>query len=248
MQRPPFDRDRELAELREYLGDRYDERRLRDYEAEVDREYAELGSEDELYRRSQAYLYNLTAFAMSGTKLAYLELLEKHVPRGSRLLDYGCGIGSDGLWLLERGYRVTFADFANPSTEYLRWRLERRGHEAAIHDLDSDPPPAGFDLAYAFDVIEHVEDPFGFLRQLEERARLVLVNFLDPEPGETEIHHELPVADLLAHAAGRRLRAYRRFYERSHVVLYEPGAKGGPGAKAKLALGRLRGDGPDYRY
>ena len=77
------------------------------------------------------------------------------MPPGSRLLDYGCGIGSDGLMLLEAGYRVEFADFDNPSTEYLRWRLEQRGFDAPVHDLDKDVPD-GFDAAYAFDVIEHV--------------------------------------------------------------------------------------------
>ena len=92
---------------------------------------------------------------MTGTKLPYLRELARHVPPGSRLLDYGCGIGSDGLLLLEAGYRVEFADFDNPSTEFLRWRLERRGLDAPVHDLDKEVPD-GFDAAYAFDVIEHV--------------------------------------------------------------------------------------------
>jgi SAM-dependent methyltransferase len=240
---PALDPQRELAELRDYLGDAYDDRRLRDYERQLDEEFERIGDEARLYRTSEGYLYNLTAFAMTGTKMPYLEELTRHVPVGSSILDYGCGIGSDGLMLLEAGYEVSFADFDNPSTRYLRWRLQARGLDARIYDLDSGPPPGGFDATYAFDVIEHVDDPFAFLARMEEQAALVLVNFLDPEPGETELHRELPVADLVRHAADRSLRSYSVHHGRSHVVLYGPEPARGPArlrSLAALARGRLR--------
>src|ERR1044072_1186672 len=125
---------------------------------------------------------------MTGTKLPYLRQLLRNLPTGARLLDYGCGIGSDGLLLLEAGYRVEFADFANPSVEYLRWRMRRRGLEAPTHDLATGVPE-GFHAAYAFDVIEPVPDPFAFLQEMEQRARLVEVNFLEPEIGDQALHH-----------------------------------------------------------
>jgi SAM-dependent methyltransferase len=237
-----FDPSREERELREYLGGSYDDARLRSYERQLEDEFEETGDEARFYRTSEAYLYNLTAFAMTGTKLPYLEELVRRLPGGSRVLDYGCGIGSDGLILLEAGYRVEFADFDNPSVAYLRWRLERRGLDAPIHDLDGDVP-AGFDGAYAFDVIEHVPDPFGFLGELERRARLIVVNLLEPEPGETSLHHELPIHELLRHAADRRLVSYRIHHGRSHLIVYAPGGAG-VGARllgrARLAAGALR--------
>jgi SAM-dependent methyltransferase len=241
MARISIDPERELAELKEYLGDAYDHARLQRYEQAVDEELAEVGDEPTLYRTSQMYLYNLTAFAMSRTKEPYLADLTGLVARGSRVLDYGCGIGSDGLLLLEAGYDVGFADFANPSTEYLRWRLRKRGLEAPIYDLDSAPPPPGWDAAYSFDVIEHVEDPFAFLAGLERLATLVVVNFLEPLPDEPDVHHELPIPALLDHAVSRRLRRYRLHHGRSHLVMYEsrPGSR--VLARAKLASGRRRG-------
>jgi SAM-dependent methyltransferase len=203
------DPEREEAELRSYLGDAYDRGRL------------ERHRERELYRTSNAYLYDLTVFAMSPTKLPYLGALTRFVPPGSRVLDYGCGIGSDGLMLLEAGYGVEFADFDNPSAAYLRWRLERRGLDAAVHDLDRHVP-GGFDAAYSFDVIEHVPDPWGFLGRMEERADLIEVNLLEFEPHGQELHYELPIGRLLRYAAGRQLEAYEIHHGSSHLILYRP--------------------------
>jgi SAM-dependent methyltransferase len=241
MARIAIDPDRELAELKEYLGDDYDHARLQRYEEAVDEELAQVGDEPTLYRTSQMYLYNLTAFAMSRTKEPYLRDLTDVVPPGSRVLDYGCGIGSDGLLLLEAGYQVGFADFANPSTDYLRWRLAKRGLDAPIYDLDSAPPEPGWDAAYSFDVIEHVEDPFALLANLERLSSLVVVNFLEPLPDEPDVHHELPIPDLLRHAADRRLRRYRLYYGRSHLVLYEGRQGARLQGRAKVLLTRIRG-------
>jgi SAM-dependent methyltransferase len=237
-----FDPDREEAELRGFLGDKFDRARLERYQQTLDDEVAEIDDEHTLYRTSQAYLYNLTAFAMSPTKRPYIERLVATIPRGSRVLDYGCGIGSDGLTLLEAGYDVEFADFDNPSTAYLRWRLEHRGLEAPIHDLEGQVP-GGFDAAFAFDVIEHVDDPFSFLGEMERRARYVEVNFLAPEPDDQDLHHDLPIKRLVRHAARHELVHYRVYHGRSHLVLYRSEPAGpikSVGGLARLAIGRLR--------
>jgi SAM-dependent methyltransferase len=237
-----FDPATEEAELRSYLGSRYDHRRLQLYERQLEAEFASCGDEQRFYRTSSAYLYNLAAFAMTGTKMPYLRELVRHLQPGSRVLDYGCGIGSDGLVLLAAGYRVEFADFDNPSTAYLRWRLKRRGIEAPVHDLDREVP-AGFDAAYAFDVIEHVVDPFAFLSELESRAEIVAVNLLEPTPDESVLHHELPVRALLRHTARRQVISYGILHGRSHLVLYRAAHAdrvGETSALARMALARGR--------
>ncbi len=234
----PFDADREAAELRQYLGEAYDHTRLERYEQQLEAELAEVGDEHAFYRTSEGYLYNLTAFAMSATKLPYLADLTRIVPPAARLLDLGCGIGSDGLLLLEMGYEVEFADFENPSIRYLRWRLERRGLDAPVHDLDAGGPPGGFDLAFAFDVIEHVPEPFAFLEAMEGAAGIVLVNLLESKEGETALHHELPIRSILERARQRGLVHYRRHHRSSHLVAYGAGnpARGLSRARSRLAL------------
>lgn len=229
----------DLAELRAYLGDAFDEVHLSGHQRLVEVEEAGSADERTFYRTSRAYLYDLTMFAVWGTKEPYLAALRRLLPRGASVLDYGCGIGSDGLRLEQDGFRVSFADFDNPSTAYLRWRLQRRGLEAPVFDVEATVP-GGFEAVYSFDVIEHVEDPFAFLAELERRADLVMVNFLEPAAADTHLHRPLPVRKLLDRATRRGLVFYRRFGGRSHLVAYRSGR---PTAKltAASALTRLRG-------
>jgi GT2 family glycosyltransferase/SAM-dependent methyltransferase len=234
--------EREAEELRVYLGDRYEPSKLYDWLNVVDQEFAGQPDEDRLYRTSQMYLYSLTGFAMTPTKGPYRDLVRRLAPPGARILDYGCGIGSDGLRLLEEGYRVSFAEFDNPSARYLRWRLAHRQLHAEVYDLEG-AVPGGFDLAFAFDVIEHVEDPFGLIAELERRARLVVVNLLEPAPDETPLHRELPIGEILAHARRRGLRCHE-VHGRSHVVAFlgvpqpdEPAGVQAPTQRASRPVG-----------
>jgi GT2 family glycosyltransferase/2-polyprenyl-3-methyl-5-hydroxy-6-metoxy-1,4-benzoquinol methylase len=232
--------DRDLEELQAYLGDAYDHAKLAGHRHLVDAEANAVADEPRFYRTSELYLYDLTAFSMSGAKDPYRRQLQSLLAPGSSVLDYGCGIGSDGLRLLEAGYRVTFADFDSPSTRYLRWRLARRGLHAELHDLDAGVPD-GFDAAYAFDVIEHVRDPFEFLAELERRARIVVVNLLEPVPGDTPLHRPLAVAAILAHATRRGLLRHRRYHGRSHLIAYRSARRPGPEAGLRSAAERWLG-------
>lgn len=228
--------DRDLEELKAYLGDDFDEDRFHHHRHHVDAEEESAPDEATFYRTSEAYLYDLTAFGAWGTKVPYMEAFRRFVPRGSSVLDYGCGIGNDGLRLLDDGYRVSFADFDNPSTKYLRWRLERRGHHAEVFDVEKTVP-GGFDAAFSLDVIEHVEDPWGFLRSLEERAGIVAVNLLEDDPEDTHLHKPLPINDMLDHAATQGLLWYRRYYGRSHLMIYRSSGIGGVRSRVERLVG-----------
>jgi GT2 family glycosyltransferase len=237
-----WEAERDLRELREYLGADYDHSKLVGHRTLIDDEAAAAPDEQSFYRTSELYLYDLTAFAMSGVKDVYRRRLIGLLGAGASVLDYGCGIGSDGLRLLEAGYRVAFAEFDNPSAAYLRWRLAHRGLDAEVYDLDGDVP-GGFDAAFAFDVIEHVDDPFAFLAELERRAAIVAVNLLEPVPGDTTLHRELPIRALLSHATERGLLHHRRHHGRSHLVVYRssrrPGAIAHARSVGERALGGL---------
>ena len=171
------------------------------------------------------------------------------MPPGARILDYGCGIGSDGLLLLEAGYRVEFADFDNPSTAFLRWRLARRGFDAPVHDLDVEVPGR---LRRRVRVRRHrartgSAPPRG---EMERRAALVVVNLLEYEPHEQTLHYELPIRAMLRYATRRGLEHYSIHYGTSHLLMYRPGRVGAVAELAHItriatlqgrrALGRLK--------
>ena len=231
---------KDLAELKQYLGDAYDESLLRGHTIAVDREFDAAADEDTFYRTSRMYLYDLTVFAMTGTKRPYVAALKSLVRPGARILDWGCGIGADGLRLLEEGYRVSFADFDNPSTEYLKWRLKHRALEADIFDVAAGDAPGGFDAAYSFDVIEHVEDPFAFLDALERRAEIVMVNLLEPDPNDVHPHKPLPIAAIMRHAERKGLLFYAKFHGRSHLIAYRA-AEGSATMRLRGRARRLAG-------
>lgn len=213
--------EQDLEELRQYLGDSFDEEMLAHHKEAIALERQTSNDESTFYRTSQVYLYELTMFGRWQVKTPYLMDVMRLQPAPARVLDYGSGIGTDGLRMQHLGYDVAFADFDNPCSRYLRWRLARRGIEAPVYDVEQEVP-GGHDVVLCFDVIEHVEDPWGFLARLESLGSLVVVNLLEPEPEDdpNDLHRPLPIKAIVDHAASRGLVRYRLYHGRSHLLAY----------------------------
>lgn len=101
------------------------------------------------------------------------EELERAAGRlDGRLIEIGCGIGTVTTYLNQRGYRVDYADVHAEALEIARSRAarvlgdtvnERRFLEL---DLSRDQLPSGYSGALLFDVLEHLPDDTGALRQI----------------------------------------------------------------------------------
>lgn len=85
-------------------------------------------------------------------------LIDALVPRGSRILDAGCGQGRLGGYLAERGHRVVGFDIDPVLIGHARARHEG---EWVVGDLCRDPLPQGFDLVVAAGNVMCFLDPFG---------------------------------------------------------------------------------------
>jgi SAM-dependent methyltransferase len=98
-------------------------------------------------------------------------LIAQYIPRGSRILDAGCGFGEWVTFLNARGYRAEGIDFSSE----LVGRLCRAypAGEWAQGDIRRMPYPAGkFDAVISWGVIEHDEEgPAAALRELHRVLR-----------------------------------------------------------------------------
>jgi len=81
--------------------------------------------------------------------------LVARLPRGARVVELGCGGGTDETWLLAERFRLTAIDL---SAEQLRRARERVPEAAFVHgditELELDP--ASVDAVAAFYVLNHV--------------------------------------------------------------------------------------------
>lgn len=126
------------------------------------------------FRQTPYYLSNLVVWHESGHRPPYvaeaLPLLQYFQAR--TICDFGCGIGSDGLKFLDAGYQVLFCEFDNPSSRFLRWRLQQRHLPAPWIEPVELPLTGSFDTLWAMDVFDHLPD-LRVLVPLLDQCRLL---------------------------------------------------------------------------
>lgn len=97
-------------------------------------------------------------------------LLERFVPKGGRVLDYGCGDGSHlGPYILSSNRTYVGADISLEAVNLCR----RKGLEASQFDA-SNPLPwteAAFDSVVSFEVLEHLFRPDAAVQEIHRVLR-----------------------------------------------------------------------------
>lgn len=107
-------------------------------------------------------------------------LVEPHIPafadftawRGKKVLEIGCGIGTDTMNFARAGAEVTAVDLSEESLKVARRRAGVMGLEDRItfyqadgEELSEIVPVDEYDLVYSFGVIHHTPDPGNVLDQ-----------------------------------------------------------------------------------
>jgi SAM-dependent methyltransferase len=104
--------------------------------------------------------------------------VDAFVPRGSHVIDLGCGAGCDAEHLAALGHRVTAIDWSLGMVDQARRRVLRAGLadrvdvlHVGIHELDR-LAPVQFDAAYSnFGPLNCVDDLPGAARLIADRLR-----------------------------------------------------------------------------
>jgi 2-polyprenyl-3-methyl-5-hydroxy-6-metoxy-1,4-benzoquinol methylase len=112
--------------------------------------------------------------------------VEPHIPgfaeferwRGKRVLEIGCGIGTDTVNFARHGARVTCVDLSEKSLEIAQQRVKLYGLDAQVRfysgdaeELQSFVPVEPYDLIYSFGVIHHTPRPERVLEHLRQYAK-----------------------------------------------------------------------------
>src|SRR3981081_4084302 len=106
--------------------------------------------------------------------------VEPHIPRfaefpnwrNKRVLEIGCGIGTDTINFARSGAEVTVVDLSDESLELCKKRFEVYGQKANFYlgdaeELSSFVPVEKYDLIYSFGVIHHTPRPERVIEQLK---------------------------------------------------------------------------------
>ena len=109
--------------------------------------------------------------------------VEPHIPgfaqfeqwSGKRVLEIGCGIGTDTLSFAQHGARVTAVDLSEKSMALARQRAEVYSQQDRIEfyngnseELSTFVPVSTYDLVYSFGVIHHTPHPDRVLNQIRK--------------------------------------------------------------------------------
>ena len=104
----------------------------------------------------------LRIHALPGLHEFTFALMAKHAPSGAAVLDLAAGSGAMSLRLADAGYRVTATDYV---AENFRLSEQIPFFAADLNDHFSAGREGVFDIVFASEIIEHLENPRHFARQ-----------------------------------------------------------------------------------
>jgi SAM-dependent methyltransferase len=128
------------------------------------------------YRETDSYLYDLAADHCSSVRRPVWDVVVERIERHGRyrnVLLYGDGIGTDSIALARRGHKVTYYDLPGTTSEFARFRFAREELQDRIAVITDarEILPESFDAVVCIEVLEHVVDPVGTMKDLYAALR-----------------------------------------------------------------------------
>ena len=118
------------------------------------------------YRQNEDYASFLKDWD-SGFYAKYVDTLSVE-GAGRKILDVGCGVGKVVGQLRQRGYEAFGVDVSEPN---IRMANKQSGHCSLYDGSRLSCNDGHYDAVGAFNVLEHVEEPEGFIEELARALR-----------------------------------------------------------------------------
>lgn len=135
-----------------------------------------------------AYLKTLMYTSIHRRCKELIELLK--ATKGKRCLDFGSGVGTHTIAMLENGNKVDLLDVNGPLLEFAKKRIWNRKLDFGLEFTDSCELPEDFyDVVICTDVLEHCYDPIREMKRIHASMKvggvvlLMVSNMVKPSSG-----------------------------------------------------------------
>ena len=130
---------------------------------------------EEFYRNTDAFVFE---GIIDNEKLyrklisnRIIEIVEKQFcgAKHVKILDLGAGVGSDCINLVKSGYtNIIYFEFDGPSCKFAKYRFDKYGIASNVEIINElyKIPKNCFDIVISIEVLEHVKDPKGMVKEL----------------------------------------------------------------------------------
>jgi 2-polyprenyl-3-methyl-5-hydroxy-6-metoxy-1,4-benzoquinol methylase len=116
----------------------------------------------QFYKQTKAYIWDLGAWHLWGTDgkrqsdvAMVQQMKDAHV---KTILDFGGGVGMNGMMMARAGFDVTVADLDSTTLAFAKFRAERHNVKMKFwkSDVEPMPPEPKYDVILCLDVLEHL--------------------------------------------------------------------------------------------
>lgn len=150
---------------------------------------------EKYYQDSEHYIESMATYNATSKKLRLIDKIFKIIVDldVETIVDFGCGVGSDSMWLAKFKYKVIGMDLPSIAFDFFKWRLNKHnivGVEALAIEEGVEIPKA--DLILSLDTLEHVHNPYETIDYMvKEKPKYLL---LTTAFGVHETaHHKIPM-------------------------------------------------------